>query len=199
MRHYFICINNETCIVYDGSSNDNNRKINCAAVVFMLSHLKFDCWPLIWSEKVSLSFFLLLLLNRYNLSSPCIMNKWFVRTITMSVKERLKKRMWYLRNSMPTRYFCYRIVRQWKKRWMNEKRTVQIIFGQNKNTTEKNNKLNNLKNVTRCGVCFVDKINVTLTRSSSSRVLFWKNTHAHTLAHYHLFHRKWAKCATHSF
>lgn len=67
---------------------------------------------------------------------------------------------------------------------MNGK-NVQIIFGQNTKTPEEK-RINNLKNVTRCGVCFVGKINVTLTRSTGSR-------------DYHLFHRKWAKCATHSF
>ena len=62
----------------------------------------------------------------------------------------------------------------------DEKKMFQIIFGLTTAPPTKTETNNYLKNVTRCGVCFVGEINVILARTSS-RVLFFetKNTHTH--------------------
>lgn len=98
----------------------------------------------------------------------------------------MKKRMWYLRNFIPTRHgmvwYVYSSLTM-KKKWIKK---CSNYF---RPTKTPKTKKNYLKNVARCGVCFVGEINVTLARTSS-RLLFWKtytrtHTHARTRKHWH--------------
>lgn len=113
--------------------------------------------------------FFFFFLNRYNLSSPCIMNinYLFARLQWMNEETDVIFTQFYTNTE-------HGMVWQWK-RWI--KKMFKFYFGPTKTPREKNTYL---KNVTRCGVCFVGEINVTSTRTSF-RVLFCEKTH--TRAH----------------